>query len=288
MITIKSFSVGNGDMFYVSQRNSLITIDCYWHDDNKQKQIISEIRSHSLFKSNTYFISTHPDKDHIEGLPEFDKFVGIRAFYCTKNAATKPDDTVSFRKYCELRDSEKARYIQKGLSIPDSSIHFLWPNVANSHYQEELKKAAKGQDPNNLSPIFALIVPRFVSAMWMGDIEHDFLDTVKWDINWRHIDILFAPHHGRKSGMIPADILRKISPKLIVIGEADSEYLHYYSGYNTITQNSAGDITFVCDQGCVHVYVSEPKYSLHSGLQNRMKYNSSHGYYVGSFTPTGG
>lgn len=77
---------------------------------------------------------------------------------------------------------------------------------------------------------------------------------------WPKVDILFAPHHGRASGKVSNDVLEKLEPKIIVIGEAPSKYLNYYQGYNTITQNSAGDIVFECIGDKVHVYVSQSGY----------------------------
>ena len=47
-----------------------------------------------------------------------------------------------------------------------------------------------------------------------------------------------------------------------IIGEAPSEHLNYYDGYDTITQNSAGDITLECVSGKTHVYVSNQNYSV--------------------------
>ena len=62
------------------------------------------------------------------------------------------------------------------------------------------------------------------------------LNIIQWpdedDLKLPKADILFAPHHGRKTGKIPKSILDVVNPKIIVIGEADSEYLHYYQGYN--------------------------------------------------------
>jgi hypothetical protein len=49
-------------------------------------------------------------------------------------------------------------------------------------------------------------------------------------------------------------MLATLSPQVIVLGEAEGEHLNYYSGWNTITQNSAGDILFDCQKGKVHVY----------------------------------
>ena len=50
--------------------------------------------------------------------------------------------------------------------------------------------------------------------------------------------------------------MESIDPQIVVIGEAPSEKINYLSGYNTITQNIAGNIIFDCDTGIVDVYVS--------------------------------
>jgi hypothetical protein len=52
-----------------------------------------------------------------------------------------------------------------------------------------------------------------------------------------------------------------MNPSVIVLGEAKAEDLHYYPGWNTITQNLAGDIAFECLDGRVDVYVSSTTYS---------------------------
>ena len=93
---------------------------------------------------------------------------------------------------------------------------------------------------------------------------------------------MFAPHHGRDSGKVSDDVLKKLDPYIIVIGEAPSKFLNYYSGYNTIKQNSAGDILFDCSGDKVHVYVSEADYDYDTSfLSNEGAYNSNFGYYLG-------
>ena len=118
--------------------------------------------------------------------------------------------------------------------------------------------------------------------MWMGDIESDFLNSVKENIEFEKIHVLFAPHHGRESGKIPEDILKILNPDIIVIGEAPSENIDYYSGYNTITQNSAGAITFVVNNETVDVYVSNSDYDVDFLDYKSGKKDFS--YYLGSFS----
>ena len=65
MSIIKSFSVGEGDMFYIKHNSSNFSIiDCCLDDDNKN-EIVDEIISEFLGKDIIRFISTHPDQDHI-------------------------------------------------------------------------------------------------------------------------------------------------------------------------------------------------------------------------------
>lgn len=61
---------------------------------------------------------------------------------------------------------------------------------------------------------------------------------------------------------MPAEVLQKLNPKIVIIGEAPSVNLNYYQGYDTITQNSAGDIVFECVENKVHIYVSKENYSV--------------------------
>ncbi|MDR2463499.1 MAG: hypothetical protein LBD30_06940 [Verrucomicrobiales bacterium] len=307
MSIIKSLSVGNGDMFYIKHNtDSFTTIDCCLSDENCIA-ILAEIRCESAEKSITRFISTHPDDDHIRGIEYFEKVIGIYNFYCVANQATKEDETDSFNAYCKLRDSDKVFHLYDGCSRKwlnqsdnerdGSGINFLWPNTSNRLFKDELVKALNGEAFNNLSPIFTYSIKQGVEVMWMGDIETTFLENVKMEIQWPQIDILFAPHHGRDSGKVPSDILKKLNPQVIIIGEAPSQYLNYYQGYNIITQLSAGNITFDCREGWVHIYVSEPSYSvkfLHNLREINMNYGNyigslqlGLGYYLGSFTTKG-
>jgi hypothetical protein len=75
--------------------------------------------------------------------------------------------------------------------------------------------------------------------------------------------------------------LQKLNPKIIVIGEAPSENLNYYQGYDTITQNSAGDIIFECITGKIHIFVSNKNYSVNF-LDDENQDDRNDGYYLGT------
>ena len=163
-----------------------------------------------------------------------------------------------------------------------SGINILWPDTENTNFIEQLKIAKEGGNANNISPIIKYSLEGGVVALWFGDLESEFMDTISDTFSPPQADIVFAPHHGRSSGKLPSNWLSAINPKIIVIGEADSTMLDYYSGYNTITQNSAKDIVFDCCTGKVHVYVSNPNYSV-SYLLNEWLSDREDTYYLGSF-----
>lgn len=294
MSLIKSISVGNGDMFYIKHDSSNFTIiDCDMDDTNKES-ITNEIISESSKKDISRFISTHPDDDHIHGLKYLDDRIGILNFYCVDNEASKVDETEDFKRYKELRDSgEKAFYIYRGCSrrwmnqndkekdYGSSGINILWPIIEDEEYKKELDKVKNGESPNNISPIIKYSLNNGVTVLWFGDLENTFMEKIKDAIELPEADIIFAPHHGRKSGKIPKEWMDSINPKVVVIGEAPSEKINYLSDYNTITQNSAGDIILDCGLNIVDIYVTNDNYTV-DFLENYKKANNYNATYIGT------
>ncbi|MBW1615364.1 MAG: hypothetical protein JRJ49_02290 [Deltaproteobacteria bacterium] len=275
MSIVKSFSVGNGDIFYIKHNSKNFSIiDCYLFDDNKQ-DILDELKIESSSKEIIRFISTHPDEDHIQNLDYLDDKMKFLNFYCVKNEAGKKDETSGFKRYCKLRDSDKKSfYINQGCSRKwmnksdserdTSGINILWPKISNQDFKDELEKVKAGESPNNISPIIKYSLQDGVRMLWMGDLETDFMEKIKGEVSFSKINILFAPHHGRKTGKVIKEWLDVINPDIVIMGEAPSRNLDYaaYDGYNKITQNSAGDITFQCEKSKIHIYVSNESYSV--------------------------
>jgi len=294
MSKIKSFSVGNGDMFYIRHNSdNFTTIDCCLTDDVKD-DILNEIETESAGKSIRRFISTHPDDDHIKGLVEYDNRFGILNFYRVDNNTTKDGaETEDFKRYKKLRgDSRKSFELKKDckrkwMNVSDNErkgagLSCLWPITDNELYQDALDTAASGGSPNNISPAIRYGVGAF-SFLWMGDMETDMQKEFDDKVTNEHTTIVFAPHHGRKSGHIPSSLMDKLTPKLVIVGEAPSSELDYYSGYDTITQNSAGDILFETNGDYLDIFVSESGYNKTDGMVQNRNHGSHDGMkYLGS------
>lgn len=292
MAIVKSLAVGNGDMFYIRHNSDNFTIiDCNLTADSVNDRI-TDLKQASKDKGITRFISTHPDQDHFGGIELLDDAMPIINFYVVQNQAIKDDETTSFKHYCKLRDDiGKAFYIHKDCSrkwmnLSDeerktSGLQILWPDLKNADFQAELQECNAGESYNNVSAVIRYSIQCGASFMWLGDLETEFMEKITDHIHLEKTTIVFASHHGRDSGKIPNAWLEKLDPQIIVIGEAPSRHLNYYTGYTTITQNRAGDITMECVDNKVHFYVSNPSYS-HKGLADEGMTTFDH--YVGSIT----
>ena len=292
MSIVKSYSVGDGDMFYIQHNSDNFTIiDCYLTDANSAG-IIADLKQASSRKGVSRFICTHPDEDHFGGIHLLDDAVPIVNFYVVKNQAVKDQDTTSFQRYRALRDdTKKAFYISKGcqrkwMNLSDdarqaSGISILWPDLENEFFKEALANCDAGESYNNTSAVIRYVIQDGASFLWLGDLETEFMESIAGAISLTKTTIVFAAHHGRQSGKIPDSWLEKLDPQVIVIGEAPSRHLHYYTGYKTITQNSAGELTMECIGDRVHFYASQSGYEVDFLVDEGQ---SSHAGYIGSLT----
>jgi beta-lactamase superfamily II metal-dependent hydrolase len=292
MSIVKSFSVGNGDMFYIKHNSDNFTIiDCNLTAETAEEHI-EELKRESLHKGIMRFISTHPDQDHFGGIELLDDAMSIANFYAVSNQAIKDQETVSFKHYCKLRDDPaKAFYIYKGCfrrwmnqsgeGRDSSGVSVLWPDTNNPDFKEALAACNAGDSYNNTSAVIRYAVEGGASVLWLGDLETEFMEKIANHIHLEKTTIVFASHHGRHSGKIPDSWLEKLDPQIIIIGEAPSRHLNYYTDYMKITQNSAGDITMECIGNKVHFYVSNPNYC-HNGLTHEGMRTFDN--YVGSIT----
>lgn len=255
-VFVKSFSVGEGDMYTILDREqggNLTVIDCCISAD-RESEILSELRQDG---PSFRFISTHPDEDHIRGLAKLKD--DIRVLWACNNGIDEMFPSEDMKVYRQLFNSEftitagsSIAYKKKGIGID-----FLWPKEDSVEFKNAVARAKETKKAyNNTSPILIYTYKGCASFMWMGDLSSDYLSSISKLVAWRHVDVLFAPHHGRDR--VPLEILGKLTPRLIVIGEAASDDIVYYDKYCEVCQNTAQDILFECDERKIHLFSSGP------------------------------
>jgi hypothetical protein len=112
------------------------------------------------------------------------------------------------------------------------------------------------------------------------------MDNIITEIKLPPVDVLFAPHHGRESSVVPDWWLDQMNPKLIVIGEGPIEHLADYAGWNTITQNDTGHINFYLQTGVVDIFVENPAYYAGFLEDNSLESDEDNEHYIGSISIT--
>ena len=279
MSIIKSFTVRDGDMFYINHDSYYFTIiDCCLplDDELRKDLIIEEIEEainkrtlpYNLIPNNflTRFLSTSPDMNHIKGLKQISDKGVLYNLYCIKNKIIEKieNKTDDIQHYLNLIDSGKYSEIKKGISRywdggnDLSNIDILWPDTDNDCYKEALKESEKNKIPKNISPIIRYSPNNSHSFLWMGNLETEFIEDIAGKVSWQKTDILFTPHNGINAGVVPQNILNILDPKIIVVlGVYEIEYRIYS---DVIKQNEAGDITFYCVGGMTHIFVSNKNY----------------------------
>ena len=288
MSIVKSYSFPEGEirgnMYYIKHNtNNFTVIDCYLKDGEgrnaRKDEIVNEIKRESLGRI-CRFISTHPDKDHILGIDYLDEKWKILNFYAVENNIPTNNDDTSLSRYHWLKENKNFPIVRgikrswlnnSNQENKSSGIFFHWPNVNNEEFKKALNSVKEGNKVNYICPIFTYRIEEGATYMWMGDLETKMQEEYykENEDNIPKVHILFQPHHGRKTGAVPKELLDKLNPKIIIIGNAPCEYIKYGDSHCTITQNTSGDILFDNVANEVHIYTKNKIDNIPTCLKNK-------------------
>lgn len=222
------------------------------------------------------FILTHPDMDHMDGLKSLFETFSVTNFWDTDNTKTM-DATASWGKYNkadwdfyqEIRNSSNSPKVlhnyagsrgqyynqDEGGKSGADGLYILAPT------KELVSAANESEDYNDCSYVI-LYKTNDKKIIFAGDSAENTWDYIlenhREDVT--DVDILLAPHHGRKTGG-NAEYLDVLKPKLTLFGNAKSEYLDYDAWNNRkldhITNNQANCVIMdTFGQNGIDVYVS--------------------------------
>ena len=244
---------------------------------------ISYMNDHGI--SNIFrYIQTHPDMDHMDGIEAlFDELSPIN-FWDTNN--TKEMQTSSWEGppyrasdwsfYKHLRDTDpdeepkrltlysgaRGQYYNQasdGTGGGDG-LHVLAPT-------KELVAAANEADNDYNRCSYVILYRTGGSRIVFGGDSHDatwdhILEHYKDDVT--DIDLLIAPHHGRKSGR-SYRFIDTLTPTLTFFGNARSEHLAYGAwanrGLSIVTNNQANCMVVDTSTNPMTLYVSHENFA---------------------------
>ncbi len=297
MSTIHFLNVDEGDCNIIqhnSNRVSVIDVCCAKPEKISSTQnVIDETFSIEKYKGNfnqkanpenpiTYlkklgvtdihrYIQTHPDMDHMDGIKALFSAFNVLNFWDTTNNK-EMEEGCSFGSYNE-DDWKFYKAIRKSQNSP--KVLHLTDGDSNDFYNSDgltilspstelVKEANITKDYNDASYVILYQTSNH-KIIFSGDSGEKtwnyIIDNHRKLVS--DIDVLVAPHHGRKTGGNDSylDVLR---PKLTLFGNAKSEYLDYNAWNNRglchITNNQCGNIILDISSN-IDLYISNKNFA---------------------------
>lgn len=246
------------------------------------------------------FILTHPDMDHMDGIKALFESYDVINFWDTENDKTM-DENSTWGQY-NKNDWDYYQEIRKKDANP--KVLHVYANAQNKFFNKDesgklggdglyilaptpelVEGANTSKDYNDCSYVILYRMGNKKKIIFAGDSAEKTWDYIlenhKADVS--DIDLLIAPHHGRKTGG-NYDYLDTLKPKLTLFGNAKSEYLDYASwnnrGLDHITNNQANCVVIVPDNvGELDVYVTNETFAK-KRYPNTFKNNSYNAWYI--------
>lgn len=269
---IHFLNVLNGDCTIIEHETGRISvIDICNGNDNKEDEkensnkkdnstnpidyLLDICKNKSVFR----FILTHPDMDHMDGIKNlFDNFHPIN-FWDTNHE--KDLSKADFKKY-KRKDWEFYKSIRQSQNNPKTLQ--LYEGNKGEYYtndgfeiispSKKLVKELKKSNNPDWNEISYVILHNVYNKriLYCGDSGNkawkNIMEDKKLLDKIRNIDILLAPHHGRKTGGDDMnEYLDILEPKLAIFGNTEkSEYKAYKTFYNKgipiLTNSEVSDI----------------------------------------------
>ncbi|AOU96679.1 hypothetical protein BI364_00370 [Acidihalobacter yilgarnensis] len=252
------------------------------------------------------YIQTHPDMDHMDGIESLFNAFSPTNFWDTANTKemlasswqSSPYREADWKFYKGLRDND-----------PDDEPNrlTLYSGARGKYYNQESDGGGGGDGLRILAPTkehvtkaneidedynrcsYVVLYQTNGHRIVFGGDSHDetwdhILAHHKADVT--NIDLLVAPHHGRKSGR-SYEFLDTLTPTLTFFGNARSEHLAYGAwrsrGLSIVTNNQANCMVVDASTNPMTLYVTHEHFA-RSVNSNTFYSNFFKGWHVGPIT----
>ena len=249
LLAVHYIDVGQGDSAFVQLPDGKILLI----DAGPSTDVVNRYVSALGCKKIDFIVATHPDADHIGGMPQVLDEFEVGDFYM-------PDKAHTTRLFENMLDSLDANGCS--VNVAESGVVVA---VGDGYNVEIVAPVAEYEDNNNSSAV-VVVECGDVSFLFTGDIENqaetDILNSGA-DID---ADVLKIAHHGSDSSTSET-FLDAVTPKLAVVSVgADNKYGHpsievvsrlnarYIPYYSTA---KLGTVVIECDGMSCNVITSE-------------------------------
>lgn len=281
---ITMIDVNNAKKITIEEERVLKSEGAILGNFNQKNYPVNPVEYLYAFNVNNIFrfIITHPDMDHMGGIKDLFESFDVQNIWDTDNnkEIESFEDSIysesDWEFYKNIRDGkyEKAKRLtlydgargkfynenEEGESGGDG-LYIISPT------EELVKKANENGDYNDCSYVILYRTGNNNKILFPGDAsnktwEH-ILENHKSDVE--NIDVLIAPHHGRKSSDRNYDFLDVLNPQITYFGNASSQHLAYdawrYRNLPIITNNQANCIVTEVTNESIDIYVTYEKFA---------------------------
>ncbi len=205
-LTILFISVGQGDAILLNRGNFSVLID--GGKPGSGGIVLEEIRA-TGDNSLELIVATHPDSDHIGGLPEVMKALNFSDVWDSEVS----EDTKSYLAYSNISKQGKISYPKAG-----DRFNYSWIILTILNPSREGNLGEK-----NENSIVVLVSYGEIEILLTGDCEGGCERAITGQVP--DIDILKVAHHGSKYAT-GEEFLGRARPELSVISVGKNSYGH--------------------------------------------------------------
>lgn len=254
VMRVVALDVGQGDAILVlSPGGKSMLIDGGSSSDIARAVILPYLRDHGVRRLDT-LVLTHPDADHVGGLPEVLRSIPVGVAVATGQVHTTQIYAEFLQELQRVRDEGSTQVIRgvAGVEIlfdPEIQLELLGPSSA----------AITGDDHNNASIVLRLTYGR-ISVLLTGDAE---VEEEAWIMRQGAVleaQILKVSHHGSDTASSRAFVNRVGSEVAVISCGADNPYGHPHAEVLNRLSDSGADVYRTDVSGTIEVVTDGDEY----------------------------
>ena len=238
-LEVMFIDVGQGDSTLISCNGHYMLID--GGDSNKSNTIYTVLKKKGITHLDC-IVATHPDSDHIGGLPGALSYADCDVIY----SPVKKSDGKAFNKLNNAAQKKnipvEVPEVGKKIYLGNAVLTVLGPTDIEP-----------SMDTNNISIVLRMDYGN-TSFLFTGDAEQEEQQLLMWNCyDMLNVDCLKASHHGSHNGADYA-FIAAVSPKITVIScGKDNSYGHPHEEAMSLLKKSGTDLYRTDMQGDIYV-----------------------------------
>lgn len=254
-LVVAVLDVGQADSIIVrAPSGRTMLVDAGNSSRDAREVILPYLEQHGIRRLDMVVL-THPDQDHVGGLPEVLQGVAVGRFLDSAQPSTNRAYQRSLEVALERNiPSERARFPTTTLDLgPEISAQLLSP-------QEPLLRSGESSDNNN-SVVLRL---RFgeTAVLLTGDLEREGEARLLASGQDLRSQVLKVPHHGGSTGSSAA-FLDAVKPEAALISAgASNSYGHPHAATLTRLQRQGATIYRTDQQGTLTAHIQPRGYRI--------------------------